>query len=63
MHIHQAIIAKLTVKKIQSLIDHIQIILTQLLGTNANILVLQEWCDEMRLHLRKLEHSVESAAE
>ena len=63
MHIHQAIIAKLMVKKIQSLMDHIQIVTTHHMGQNPAAMVLQDWYDEARLHLRKLEHSVETSAE
>lgn len=63
MHIHQAIIAKLTVKKIQGIIDHMQIVLSHHMGENPVRLTLQDWIDEARIHLRKLEHSVESAAE
>jgi hypothetical protein len=63
MHLHQAIVAKLTVKKIQSIVDHMQIITTHQMADHPMVMVLQEWCDEARLHLRKLEHSVEASAE
>ena len=63
MQIHQAVVAKLTVKKIHSIVDHVQIIMTQHMGTNPALLVMQDWLEEARLHLRKLEHSVEAVAE
>lgn len=63
MKLHDAMIAKITVKKILSLLDHIQIIVTHALGENAATLTIHDWFDEMRLHLRKVEYSVEAAAE
>lgn len=58
-----AMIAKITVKKILSLLDHVQILVAHSLGDDPARLTLQDWFDEMRLHLRKVEYSVETAAE
>lgn len=63
MNFNQAMITKITVKKIFSLLDHLQIITAHSLGDNPLKLTVNDWCDEMRLHLRKVEYSVEVAAE
>lgn len=63
MTFNQAMIAKITVKKILSLLDHVQIVLTHGLGDTQMKLAVQDWLDEMRLHLRKIEYSVETSAE
>ncbi len=63
MQFTQAMIAKITVKKILSLLDHMQIVVTHALGEHTAAMTLQDWFDEMRLHLRKIEYSVEKSAE
>lgn len=63
MNFNNALVAKITVKKILSLIDHIQILVTHALGDKIENLTIQDWFDEIRLHLRKVEYSVETAAE
>lgn len=62
MNFDQAMIAKLTIKKILSILDHLQIIMAHGMGDNAAKLTSQDWFDEMRLHLRKIEYSIEAAA-
>ncbi len=62
MTFHSAVIAKLTVKKLLSQVDHVETMLT--VGSTEPVLkfALADGLSEMRLHLRKLESWVEQTA-
>ncbi len=56
---HNAVIAKLTVKKLLSHVDHVETMLTMGSTEPALKFALADGLTEMRLHLRKLESWVE----
>ena len=62
MNINDAVIAKITVKKILSQVDQIETLLA-FGGTEIGVkMTLSDWLTEIRVHLRKLEYAVEHAA-
>jgi hypothetical protein len=62
MNMNDAVIAKITVKKILSQVDQIETLLA-FGGTDIGVkMTLSDWLTEMRVHLRKLECAVEHAA-
>ena len=56
---HEAMIAKLTVKKLLSQIDYVETALTAASAEPNLKFAVSDWLMEMRLHLRKLEIWVE----
>jgi hypothetical protein len=61
-NLNEAVIAKMTLKKIMSQIDHIETLLAY--GENGVDLkmTLGDWFAEMRVHLRRVEYMTEQAA-
>lgn len=70
LHLNEAIIAKLTVKKVMNQIDHVEALLAY--GAVAEMptsgglapdikMVLGDWFTEMRVHLRRIEAMTEHA--
>lgn len=70
LHLNEAIVAKLTVKKVMNQIDHVEALLAY--GSVADMpssggiapdikMVLSDWFTEMRVHLRRIEYMAEQA--
>lgn len=75
LHLNEAIIAKMTIKKVMSQIDHVETLLAyggmpqvsargaeyaQQGGLAPDIkMILADWFAEMRVHLRRIEHMAE----
>lgn len=72
LHLNEAIIAKITIKKVMSQLDHVETLLTygvpraeQKEGQLAPEIkmVLADWFTEMRVHLRRVEYMAEQAVQ
>lgn len=68
LHLNEAIIAKMTIKKIMSQIDHVESLLAYGAGVSAQSglapdvkMILADWFAEMRVHLRRVEFMTEQA--
>ncbi len=62
MNMNDAVIAKMTVKKVLNQIDQVETLLA-FNETDAGVkMTLGDWFTEMRVHLRRLEYAVEHAA-
>lgn len=70
LHLNEAIITKMTIKKIMSQIDHVETLLAfggratsaSHTGLPPDIgMVLADWFAEMRVHLRRIEYMAEQA--
>lgn len=67
LHLNEAIIAKMTLKKIMSQIDYVEGLLTygvDVAGKDGGLapdlkMVLADWFTEMRVHLRRVEYMAE----
>ena len=62
MNINDAVIAKMTVKKVLNQIDQVEALLAFGTGDAGVKMTLADWFTEMRVHLRRLEYTVEHAA-
>lgn len=62
MNLNEAVIAKMTLKKIMSQIDHIETLLAYGEQGVDLKMILSDWFTEMRVHLRRVEYMTENAA-
>ena len=61
LKLNEAVIAKMTIKKIMSQIDHIETLLAYGEQGVDLKLILGDWFTEMRAHLRRVEYMTENA--
>lgn len=57
--LNEVLVAKLTIKKIMSQIDHVEALLAYAEPATDLKLVLADWFAEMRVHLRRVEYMAE----
>ncbi len=61
LQFNEAVIAKLTVKKIMHQIDHVETLIAMGEQCHAIKMTLSDWLSEMRVHLRRIEYMTEQS--
>jgi hypothetical protein len=61
LQFNEAVIAKLTVKKVLHQIDHVEMLIAMGDPCHDIKLTLSDWFTEMRVHLRRIEYMTEQS--